>query len=99
MGHLLEFRLDDGYEVLERLRQKVNLWPQTMLSFVSADGRSLLVLIPYRLTGGGVPVTESQVALFQQYAYKRAADFAVGSLLCSGKNRRGAVAKQGRYLL
>ena len=76
---MLEFRIDDGYEVLERLRQKVNLWPQTLLSFVSADGRSLLVLIPYRLTGGGVPVTESQIALFQQYAYKRAADFAVGS--------------------
>ena len=76
---MLEFRIDDGYEVLERLRQKVNLWPQTLLSFVSADGRSLMVLIPYQLTGGGVPEAEPQVALFQQYAYKRAADFAVGS--------------------
>ena len=76
---LLEFRVDDGYDVLERLRRKVNLWPQTLLSFAGADGRSLLVLIPYRLTGGGLPETESQVMLFRQYAYKRAADFAYGS--------------------
>ena len=76
---LLEFCVDDGYELLERLRQKVNLWPQTLLSFVSADARSLMVLIPYRLTGGGLPATKPQVALFQQYAYKRAADFAFGS--------------------
>jgi len=76
---LLEFRVDEGVEVLERLRQRVNLWPQTLLSFESANGRSLLVLIPYRLTGGGVPATEAQAALFHAYAYKRAADFAYGS--------------------
>ena len=76
---LLEFRVDEGLEVLERLRRKVNLWPQTLLSFVGTSGCSLLVLIPYRLTGGGMPATESQVALFQQYAYKRAAEFAYGS--------------------
>jgi hypothetical protein len=76
---LLEFRVDEGFEVLERLRQRVNLWPQTLLSFESANGRSLLVLIPYRLTGGELPVDEPQAALFHAYAYKRAADFAYGS--------------------
>ena len=76
---LLEFRVDEGFEVLERLRQRVNLWPQTLLSFESANGRSLLVLIPYRLTGGELPVDEPQTALFHAYAYKRAADFAYGS--------------------
>ena len=76
---LLEFQVDDGYDVLERLRRKVNLWPQTLLSFVSANGRSLLVLIPYRLVGGSLPKTESQVTLFHQYAYRRAADYAYGS--------------------
>ena len=76
---LLDFRVDDGYDVMERLRQKVNLWPQTLLSFVSADGRSLFVLIPYRLTGGGLPKDDAQRSLFQQYAYKRAAEFAYGS--------------------
>lgn len=76
---LLEFRVDEGFEVLKSLRQRVNLWPQTLLSFESADGRSLLVLIPYRLTGGGMPATEAQATLFHQYAYKRAADFAFGS--------------------
>ena len=76
---VLEFRVDEGFEVLERLRQRVNLWPQTLLSFQSANGRSLLVLIPYRLTGGGMPATEVQATLFHAYAYKRAADFAYGS--------------------
>lgn len=76
---LLEFRVDEGFEVLKSLRQRVNLWPQTLLSFESAEGRSLLVLIPYRLTGGGMPATEVQATLFHQYAYKRAADFAFGS--------------------
>ena len=76
---LLEFCVDEGFEVLKSLRQRVNLWPQTLLSFESADGRSLLVLIPYRLTGGGMPATEAQATLFHQYAYKRAADFAFGS--------------------
>ncbi len=76
---LLEFRVDEGFEVLKSLRQRVNLWPQTLLSFESADGRSLLVLIPYRLTEGGMPATEVQATLFHQYAYKRAADFAFGS--------------------
>ena len=76
---LLEFPVAEGYEVMERLRQKVNLWPQTLLSFVAADGRSLLVLIPYRQTGGTLPTDAAQVALFQQYAYKRAAEFAYGS--------------------
>ena len=73
---LLSFRVDDGVETLEQLRRKVNLWEQTLLSFVGSSGRSLKVLMPYRLEDGGLPVEEAQVALFQEYAYKRAADFA-----------------------
>ena len=76
---MLEFRVNEGYDVLDRLRQRVNLWPQALMSFASATARSLLVLIPYRLTDGGMPETETQIALFRQYAYKRAADFAFGS--------------------
>ena len=76
---LLEFRVEEGHDVLERLRQRVNLWPQTLLSFVGVDGQSLKVLIPYRLTGGGLPETATQVSLFHQYAYRRAAVFANAS--------------------
>ena len=76
---LLSFKTDGGFEVLERLRQKVNLWEQTLMSFIGTSGRSLKVLIPYRMIGGGLPEGESQVSLFQQYAYKRAAEFAFGS--------------------
>jgi len=76
---LLTFQVEGGTELLEQLRQKVNLWEQTLLSFVGASGQSLVVLIPYRLIGGGLPTDDGQVALFQQYAYKRAADFALAS--------------------
>ena len=76
---LLSFHVDEGFETLERLRKTVNMWEQTLLSFVSATGRALEVLVSYKLTGGGLPQEESQVALFQQYAYKRAAEFAYAS--------------------
>ena len=76
---LLTFQVEGGTELLEQLRQKVNLWEQTLLSFVGASGQSLVVLIPYRLIGGGLPTDDGQVVLFQQYAYKRAADFALAS--------------------
>ena len=76
---LLSFRVDEGVETLERLRRTVNLWEQTVLSFIGAEGRSLEVIVAYRLVGGGLPAGEPQVALFQQYAYKRAAEFALAS--------------------
>ena len=76
---LLSFHVKGGIEMLERLRRKVNLWEQTMMSFVGASGRSLKVVIPYRITGGGLPTEETHVSLFQQYAYKRAAEFALAS--------------------
>ena len=73
---LLSFRVEEGVAVLERLRQVVNLWEQTLMSFIGTSGRSLKVIIPYRLIGGGLPTEAAQVTLFQQYAYKRAAAFA-----------------------
>ena len=76
---LLSFRIREGIETLEQLRRMVNLWSQTLLSFVGSSGNSLKVLIPYQLTGGGLPTDEAQVALFQQYAYKRAAEYALAS--------------------
>ena len=76
---LLSFRIEEGIETLERLRKVVNLWEQTLMSFVGTSGQSLKVLIPYRLVGDGLPTAASQVALFQQYAYKRAAEYALAS--------------------
>ena len=76
---LLSFRITDGVDTLERLRHVVNLWEQTLMSFAGTSGRSLKVLTAYRLTGGGLPTDPAQTALFQQYAYKRAADFAFAS--------------------
>ena len=81
---LLSFLVNEGVETLERLRRTVNLWEQTVLSFIGAEGRSLEVIVAYRLTGGalpageqggGLPAGEPQATLFQQYAYKRAAEF------------------------
>ena len=76
---LLSFRMDSSMEALEQLRTRVNLWPQTLLSFVGTSGRSLKVLIPYRLTGGGLPTSPHEIALFRQYAYRRAADYALNA--------------------
>ncbi len=76
---LLSLRVGQGVEVLERLRRQVNLWPQVLLSFVGSGGQSLKVLIPYRLTGGGLPTAEGRVTLFRRYAYKRAAEYVCGS--------------------
>ena len=74
---LLSLRLGEGgQDVLERLRRQVNVWPQTLLSFVGSSGRSLKVVIAYRLTGGGLPAEERDVTLFQQVAYRSAAAFA-----------------------
>ena len=76
---LLSFRITEGQGVLEQLRKHVNLWEQTLLSFAGSSGQSLKVLIPYRLTGGGLPEAPQQVSLFRQYAYKRAAEFALNA--------------------
>ena len=76
---LLSFRISNDFNRLLRLRQAVNLWEQTLLSFVGASGQTLKVLIPYRLRGGGLPTDAAKVALFQQYAYKRAAEYALAS--------------------
>ena len=76
---LLSFRMSEGVEQLEKLRRMVNLWEQTLMSFAGASGQTLKVLVAYRLIGGGLPTEKPQVSLFQQYAYKRAADFALAS--------------------
>ena len=76
---LLSFRSDKGVDVLESLRSKVNLWEQTLMSFIGSSGQSLKVLIPYRLVGGGLPSEAAQIELFKQYAYKRAAEYALAS--------------------
>ena len=76
---LLLFRTAQGLETLERLRQTVNLWEQTLMSFLGADGQSLEVLIPYRLTGGTLPENPAQQLLFQQHAFRRAAEYAMNA--------------------
>lgn len=73
---LLSLRTDKGVRVLEGLRREVNLWPQTLMSFVGSSGQSLKVLMAYRLPDGTLPKDDLQVSLFQQYAYYRAAMFA-----------------------
>ena len=76
---LLSLRVEQGMEALEQLRQRVNLWPQVLLSFVGTSGCSLKVVIAYRLTGGALPATAVAATLFRRYAYKRAAAFVYGS--------------------
>lgn len=76
---LLSFRTDEGLGVLEQLRRQVQLWPQTLLSFVGSSGQSLKVVLAYRLPDGSLPKDEEQIALFRQYAFRRAAEYALAS--------------------
>ena len=76
---LLSLRVIEGMAVIEQLRQRVNLWPQTLLTFVGSSGQSLKVVMAYRLTDGSLPSNETQTTLFRQYAYKRAAEYVLAS--------------------
>ncbi len=76
---LLSLPITGGRDATEQLRRQVNLWPQTLMSFVGATAQTLYVIIPYRQAEGGLPVDDAQVALFQQYAYRRAADYAMNA--------------------
>ena len=64
---------------LELLRKRVALFPQTMMTFQSVGGNRLLVVMCFERTDGSLPTETSEVALFQQYAYRRAADFLLAS--------------------
>ena len=73
---LLTIAAPGGHAQLERLRSRACLWDAAAMVMASADGRSLVVLMAYRLTGGGLPAGTAETALFRQYACRRAADFA-----------------------
>ena len=64
---------------LEQLRSRVQLFPQLLMAFQSADGRHLMVLMSYELSDGTLPCRAKDVRLFQQYAFRRAADFVLAS--------------------
>ncbi len=64
---------------LEQLRKRVALFPQTMMAFQSVGGNRLLVVMCFERTDGTLPSEDREVALFQQYAYRRAADFLLAS--------------------
>ncbi|MBQ9652289.1 MAG: hypothetical protein IJV13_08810 [Prevotella sp.] len=62
-------------EELEALRRRVNLFPQTVMSFAGSSGRSLKIVMRFALTDGSLPTEARESELFSQYALRRAADF------------------------
>ena len=64
---------------LEQLRSRAQLFPQLLMAFQSIDGRHLVVLMSYELNDGTLPCRAKDVRLFQQYAFRRAADFVLAS--------------------
>ena len=72
---LLSFRLENDRELLLKLQQRVGEMPQTVLALLGSSGRSLKVVLSYRLEDGSLPVGDDDVKRFQQYAFRRAADF------------------------
>ena len=69
----------DSQQQLELLRQRVALFPQTLMAFQSVDGGHLVVLMGYELSDGTLPNKKKEVRLFQQYAFRRAADFVLAT--------------------
>jgi len=57
---LLSFKVEQGMEVLERLRRRVNDNDMTLLSFIGASGRSLKGLMRYQLKDGTLPKEKRQ---------------------------------------
>lgn len=72
---LLSFRLENDLELLLKLQRRVGEMPQTVLAMVGSSGCSLKVVMGYRLADGTLPVGDDYVKRFQQYAFRRAADF------------------------
>lgn len=72
---LLSFRLENDLELLLKLQRRVGEMPQTVLAMVGSSGCSLKVVMGYRLADGTLPVGDDDVKRFQQYAFRRAADF------------------------
>lgn len=72
---LLSFRVENDRNLLLKLQRRVGEMPQTVLAMVGSSGQSLKVVMGYRLADGGLPVGEDDVKRFQQYAFRRAADF------------------------
>lgn len=72
---LLSFRLENDLELLLKLQRRVGEMPQTVLAMVGSSGQSLKVVMGYRLADGTLPVDDDDVKRFQQYAFRRAADF------------------------
>ena len=71
---LLSVRVED-MEQLEQLRRRVNLFPQTVLSFAGTSGRSMKIVMRFALLDGSVPTEPHDVKLFNQYAVRRVADY------------------------
>ena len=72
---LLSFRLENDRDLLLKLQRRVGEMPQTVLAMVGSSGCSLKVVMGYRLADGTLPVGDDDVRRFQQYAFRRAADF------------------------
>ena len=87
----------DSQQQLALLRQRVQLFPQTLMAFQSIDGRSLVVLMSYELSDGTLPVKKKDVRLFQQYAFRRAADFVLAAT--GVKAEEGDVAQNQQFYI
>ena len=58
-----------------KVRAKVNAMPQTLMSFVTADARGLVVLFAYTLPDGTLPKDTESARLFHEHACYRSAVF------------------------
>lgn len=89
---LVGFRVTGGQGQLETLRQRINLFPQTLLSFVGSSGCSLKVVMPCTRADGSLPAEDAEQALFHQHACAR-----VTSLLWAATGVRPEEVEDGMH--
>jgi hypothetical protein len=69
---LLEVKNLRDYDTARRIRQTAAQMPQTMMTFMGADGRSVEIICNIQSLNGELPQTEDEAYSFQLKAYKKA---------------------------
>lgn len=69
---ILEINKLTGIKEATELRNFVSTFPQTLLAFIGSSGKSVKLIVPFRLTDGTLPEDYEQIKMFHAQAYRDA---------------------------
>lgn len=61
-----------GIEEAKEVRDRVSVMPQTLVTFIGSSGKSVKIIVPFRLLDNSLPQTYEATALFHAESYKKA---------------------------